>query len=82
VAPDTKQIRVQVSATGYHSYDAKLDVTGQAGDEHTVTVTLTKRQASSGPSSPGFGGASTGGNHVPTAPPKPKKPANTGIIDI
>ncbi len=82
IAPDTKQIHVQVTAAGYHSYDAKVDVAGQAGDEHTVNVALTKRSTSSGTSSPGFGGASTGGNHVPTAPPKPKKPANTGIIDI
>jgi hypothetical protein len=82
IPPDTKQIHVQVAATGYHSYDTKADVSGQAGDEHTVSVTLVKRSTSSGAGSPGFGGASTGGNHVPTAPPKPKKPANTGIIDI
>jgi hypothetical protein len=83
VAPDTKQIHVQVTATGYHSYDAKVDVAGQAGDEHTINVALTKRStSSSGTSSPGFGGASTGGNHVPTAPPKPKTKPNTGIIDI
>jgi hypothetical protein len=82
IPPDTKQIHVQVTAAGYHSYDAKAEVGGQAGDEHMVTVPLVKRSTSSGTSSPGFGGASTGGNHVPTAPPKPKKPANTGIIDI
>jgi hypothetical protein len=82
IPPDTKQIHVQVTAAGYHSYDAKADVGGQAGDEHTVSVPLVKRAASSGTSSPGFGGASSGGNHVPTAPPKPKTKPNTGIIDI
>ena len=44
-----------------------------------VQLELTKR-ASGG--SPGFGGASTTPNRVPTAPPKPKKPPNSGIIDI
>ena len=34
------------------------------------------KRAGGGAGSPGFGGASSGGNHVPTAPPKlpPKKP--------
>ena len=82
IPPDTKQIHVQVTAAGYHSYDAKAEVGGQAGDEHTVSVPLVKRSSSSGTSSPGFGGASSGGNHVPTAPPKPKNKPNTGIIDI
>lgn len=77
---DKKSVKVSVTATGYHSIDKKVDVTG--GSETKVQLELTKR-SSGGTSSPGFGGASTGGNHVPTAPPKPKKPpSNNGIIDI
>jgi len=83
VPADTKQIHVQINADGYHSYDANIDVSGTSGDEHDVKVKLLKRATGAAPSSPGFGGASTGGNHVPTAPPKPpKKPTNNGIIDI
>jgi hypothetical protein len=83
VPPDTKQVHVQITADGYHSIDENVDVAGTSGDEHDVKIKMIKRAASSGTSSPGFGGASSGGNHVPTAPPKPpKKPANTGIIDI
>ena len=74
---DKKSVKVSVTATGYHSVDKKVDVTG--GSETKVQLELTKR--STGTSSPGFGGASTGGNHVPVAPPK-KKPSNNGIIDI
>jgi hypothetical protein len=74
---DKKNVKVSVTATGYHSIEnKKVDVT--AGSETKVQLELTKR-ASGG--SPGFGGASTGGNHVPTAPPH-KKPSNNGIIDI
>jgi hypothetical protein len=76
---DKKSVKVSVTATGFHSVDKKVDVTG--GSETKVQLELTKR-ATGGTSSPGFGGASTGGNHVPTAPPKPKKPSNNGIIDI
>ena len=75
---DKKSVKVSVTATGYHSVDKKVDVTG--GSETKVQLELTKR-ATGGTSSPGFGGASTGGNHVPVAPPK-KKPSNNGIIDI
>jgi len=84
VPPDTKQVHVQITADGYHSIDENVDVSGASGDEHDVKIKMLKRAPSGGaPSSPGFGGASTGGNHVPTAPPKlPKKPANQGIIDI
>jgi hypothetical protein len=78
LAADKKSVKVSVTATGYHSVDKKVDVTG--GTETKVQLELTKR--STGGGSPGFGGASTGGNHVPTAPPKPKKPPNSGIIDI
>ncbi len=77
VTPDKKSVKVSVSATGYHSVDKKIDVV--AGTEMKVQLELTKR-ASGG--SPGFGGASTTPNRVPTAPPKPKKPPNSGIIDI
>lgn len=77
VTPDKKSVKVSVSATGYHSVDKKIDVI--AGTEMKVQLELTKR-ASGG--SPGFGGASTTPNRVPTAPPKPKKPPNSGIIDI
>lgn len=77
---DKKSVKVSVTATGFHSVDKKVDVTG--GSETKVQLELTKR-ATGATSSPGFGGASTGGNHVPTAPPKPpKKPSNNGIIDI
>ncbi|MEO8842444.1 MAG: PEGA domain-containing protein [Kofleriaceae bacterium] len=76
---DKKSVKVSVTATGFHSVDKKVDVTG--GSETKLQLELTKR-ATGGTSSPGFGGASTGGNHVPTAPPKPKKPSNNGIIDI
>ncbi|MEP6866807.1 MAG: hypothetical protein ABJE66_39715, partial [Deltaproteobacteria bacterium] len=69
---------VSVTATGYHSIDKKVDVT--AGSETKVQLELVKRASSGG--SPGFGGSSNVPNHVPTAPPKPKKPANSGIIDI
>jgi hypothetical protein len=84
VPPDTKQVHVQITADGYHSVDENLDVAGTGGDEHDVKIKMNKRAATSGgTSSPGFGGASSGGNHVPTAPPKPpKKPANNSIIDI
>ena len=83
VAPDTKQVHVQVTADGYHSVDMNVEVAGAVGDEHDVKIKMLKRATSSAPSSPGFGGASTGGNHVPTAPPKPPKPKpNNGIIDI
>jgi hypothetical protein len=74
---DKKSVKVSVTATGYHSIDKKVDVTG--GSETKVQLELTKR--ATGTSSPGFGGASTGGNHVPVAPPH-KKPSNNGIIDI
>jgi len=74
---DKKTVKVSVTATGYHSIDKKVDVTG--GSETKVQLELTKR--ATGTSSPGFGGASTGGNHVPVAPPH-KKPSNNGIIDI
>ena len=73
----TKQIHVLVIATGFHSIDQKVDL--KDGDEATVALKMVKR-AAGGPS-PGFGGPSTGGNHVPTTPPKPKKPSS-GIIDI
>ena len=46
----------------------------QKDKEQTLQLELTKR-ATGGTSSPGFGGASTGGNHVPTAPPKHSYPA-------
>ena len=83
VPPETKQVHVQITSAGYHSVDENVDVSGSSGDEHDVKIKMLKR-ASGGTStgSPGFGGASSGGNHVPTAPPKPKKPANNGIIDI
>jgi len=74
---DKKSVKVSVTATGYHSVDKKVDVT--VGTETKVQLELTKR--ATGTSSPGFGGASTGGNHVPVAPPH-KKPSNNGIIDI
>lgn len=76
---EKKSVKVSVTATGYHSVDKKVDVTG--GSETKVQLELTKR-ATGGTGSPGFGGASTGGNHVPTAPPKPPKKSNNGIIDI
>jgi hypothetical protein len=75
---DTKTVKVAVTAAGYHSIDKKVDVTG--GSETKVQLELVKRATSSG--SPGFGGSSNVPNHVPTAPPKPKKPTNSGIIDI
>lgn len=82
IAADTKQVHVQITADGYHSIDENVDVSGASGDEHDVKIKMLKR-AGGGAGSPGFGGASSGGNHIPTAPPKlpPKKP-NQGIIDI
>lgn len=76
---DKKSVKVSVTATGYHSVDKKVDVTG--GSETKVQLEMTKR-ATGGGGSPGFGGSSNVPNRVPTAPPKPKKPANSGIIDI
>ncbi len=74
---DKKSVKVSVAATGYHSVDnKKIDVDGS---DMKIQIELTKR-ASGG--SPGFGGASSTPNRVPTAPPKPKKPPNSGIIDI
>ena len=81
VTPDQKAVRVSVSAAGYHSIDNKK-VEIVAGTEMKVQFDLVKRAAAG---SPGFGGASTTPNRVPTAPPKPpkpKKPTNSGIIDI
>jgi hypothetical protein len=75
---ETKSVKIAVTASGYHSLDKRVDVT--AGAETKVQLELVKR--SSGGGSPGFGGASNVPNRVPTAPPKPKKPANSGIIDI
>ncbi|HEY6039818.1 MAG TPA: hypothetical protein VIV58_36305, partial [Kofleriaceae bacterium] len=75
---ETKSVKVAVTAAGYHSIDKKVDVT--AGAETKVQLELVKRGSSGG--SPGFGGSSNVPNRVPTAPPKPKKPANSGIIDI
>lgn len=78
VTADTKAVKVSVSATGYHSIDnKKVDIV--AGTDMKVQLELTKRSAGG---SPGFGGASSTPNHVPTAPPRPKKPPNSGIIDI
>jgi hypothetical protein len=75
---DKKTVKVAVTATGFHSVDKKVDVTG--GSETKVQLEMTKRATGGG--SPGFGGSSNVPNRVPTAPPKPKKPANSGIIDI
>jgi hypothetical protein len=78
VTADKKAVKVSVSATGYHSIDnKKVDIV--AGTDMKVQLELTKRAAGG---SPGFGGASSTPNHVPTAPPRPKKPPNSGIIDI
>jgi hypothetical protein len=77
---DHKSVKIAVTANGFHSYDKKLDIVPDG--DMTMTVEMIKRGGGGAPASPGFGGASTGGNHVPTAPPKPKKPANNGIIDI
>ena len=75
---ETKSVKVAVTAPGYHSIDKKVDVT--AGSETKVQLEMVKRASSGG--SPGFGGSSNVPNRVPTAPPKPKKPSNSGIIDI
>jgi len=76
---DKKSVKVSITAAGFHSIDKKIDLAGP-GDT-TIKQEMAKR--GSGPASPGFGGASTGGNHVPTSAPKPpKKPPNSGIIDI
>jgi len=75
---ETKSVKVAVTASGYHSIDKKVDVT--AGAETKVQLEMVKR--GSGGGSPGFGGSSNVPNRVPTAPPKPKKPSNSGIIDI
>ncbi|MEO6774792.1 MAG: hypothetical protein ABI467_17585 [Kofleriaceae bacterium] len=75
---ETRTVKVSVTAAGYHSIDKKIDVA--AGSETKVQLELVKRSSSGG--SPGFGGSSNVPNRVPTAPPKPKKPSNGGIIDI
>jgi hypothetical protein len=76
---DKKSVKVSITAAGFHSIDKKIDLAGP-GDT-TIKQEMAKR--GTGTASPGFGGASTGGNHVPTSAPKPpKKPPNSGIIDI
>ena len=81
LAPDTKQVHLQITATGFHAIDQKVDISG--GDEANVKIKMLKRSAGGGGGSPGFGGASSGGNHVQVAQPRPRKPpANNGIIDI
>ncbi|MFT3700662.1 MAG: PEGA domain-containing protein [Kofleriaceae bacterium] len=78
LAPDTKSVKITVKSDGYRSVEnKKVDVT--AGADTKVSIELQKKSSGG---SPGFGGASTGGNHVPTAPPRPKKPNNPGVIDI
>jgi hypothetical protein len=80
VPSDKKNVKIAVTATGYHSFEPKsYDL---SGDEMTIEIELMKR---GGGASPGFGGADTHAPKVPTRPPGPpptpkKKPG--GLIDI
>jgi hypothetical protein len=81
VAADKKQVKVAITAPGFHSVDKKVDI--QPGADTSLKLEMQKRSSGGGTASPGFGGASNGQNHVPKEPPKLKKPpTNNGIIDI
>ena len=81
---EKKDVKVNVTATGFHSFDKKVDL---VGDETTVEVELVKR---GGGGSPGFGGTDTHAPKVPTRPPggdsggtkPPPKKKPGGLIDI
>jgi len=77
---DKKQVKVTVTAAGYHQVDKDIDL---LGDETTVELPMTKR---SGGGSPGFGGTDTHAPKVPTRPPggdkPPPKKKPGGLIDI
>jgi hypothetical protein len=84
VPSDKKNVKIAVSATGYHSFEPKsYDL---SGDEMTIEIELMKRGGS-----PGFGGADTHAPKVPTRPPGPSDSGGTktppkkkpgGLIDI
>jgi hypothetical protein len=81
---ETKKVKVAVSAAGYQTREASVDVSGEKTD---IDMDLLKK-SSGGNASPGFGGASHVAPTIPKAPPgesqpkKPKKPAGGGVIDI
>jgi len=82
---EKKDVKVNVTASGFHSFDKKVDL---VGDETTVEVELVKRSGGGG--SPGFGGADTHAPKVPVRPPSgdgggskpPPKKKPGGLIDI
>ncbi len=79
---DKKSVKLAVTATGFHSNDKKVDIAEDA--DMKVSLEMVKRASGTGGASPGFGGPSSGGNHVPTVPPSTHKkpPPGSGIIDI
>jgi hypothetical protein len=81
---DKKQVKVSISASGFHDLDKNIDLE-LLGPGSTVELQMVKRAAPS----PGFGGTDTRKPTVPARPPggdspkpPPKKKPAGGLIDI